>query len=123
MTARSTRAAAAALAVLLGTGGRAPAAEDILAPAAAVAALADGKPWLARPQDGPSARLTLNPGGTGSFEGPISVTAHWAVRGREICITIGPMGEKCLQFRRVEGGFQGLSAGRPDLVLLRQDPS
>lgn len=95
------------------------AAEATLAPAAAVATLADGKPWLARPQSGPEARLTLNPDGTGRFEGPMSFSASWAVKGRDICITVGPLATKCLQFRRVAGGLEGLAAGRPDIVLVR----
>jgi hypothetical protein len=110
---------ATALLVLACAARTSSAAELMLAPAAAVQAVADGKPWLARPQSGPEARLTLHADGTGRFEGPMTFAASWAVRGRDICITIGPLATKCLQFRRVNGGFEGLSAGRPDIVLVR----
>jgi hypothetical protein len=91
----------------------------VLSPQQAAAVLADGRPWEARPASGPPARLTLNPGGTGKLDGMMSFPVSWAIRGPSLCLVIGPMGTKCLGFRAVSGGYEGLIEGRRDILLSR----
>ncbi|MGY6249843.1 hypothetical protein ACXIUS_20215 [Bosea thiooxidans] len=56
-------------------------AQEFLPAAQAVKLLADGRPWATVTPEGRQARLTFNPDGTGSFEGPITMSTSWSVKG------------------------------------------
>jgi hypothetical protein len=90
-----------------------------MAPSEAVKAIVDGRPWSAVPAGGPSAKITLKKDGTGTFEGPLTLSINWEVRGQEFCLILGFPGTKCVRFQRVENGFEGYAGGKLDLTLSR----
>ena len=95
-------------------------AEPFLPGPEAARLLADGKPWDGVRADGDHVRLTLDAGGTGRFEGPITRSVTWSIQGDTICIRIGfPLGAKCLRFRRAAKGLQSYEGDAPDLLLSR----
>lgn len=109
----------AAMALIALSGPLAAQAPQFLAPADAVRVVADGKPWNGVTADGRKARITLNRDGSGSFEGPITLSISWAVMQEDICIKISIAGTKCLRFRRIAGGVEGWNAKGRDLTLTR----
>jgi hypothetical protein len=113
--------AAAILALLLAPAQPAHAQQASYLPVTeAVAALADGRPWAGTRPDGGQVRLTLQPNGTGRFEGPVTRAITWSVQGQEICIAIGlPVGTRCLRFLRHGPGFAAHEAGEPAFTLSR----
>jgi putative ABC transport system ATP-binding protein len=87
---------------------------------AAVAVLADGRPWVARRAGGAETRLTLRPDGTGRIEGPASRDVSWATQGEDICIAFGfPMGRHCIRLRRNGAGLAAYEAGQLAFTLDR----
>ncbi len=95
------------------------AAQDYLPPSQAARMLADGQPWNAELPDGKKARLTFNADGTGSFEGPITISTSWAIKGDNLCVNLRIAGTRCLRFRQVTGGFQAYQGEAADLRLTR----
>jgi len=94
-------------------------AQELLPVGQAARALADGRAWSAVTPDGRKTKMTFNADGTGSFEGPITMTTRWAVRGQEICIDLSVAGSRCLRFRRTPDGLQAYQGQQPDLRLSR----
>jgi hypothetical protein len=94
-------------------------AQDFLTPREAAAAVADGRPWSALTSEGQPARLTLNPDGTGRFEGPVTLGVGWTIRGEEICLRLGVIRTRCLRFQPIPGGYEAWAEGARDLRLTR----
>lgn len=97
----------------------ATAAADVVPAATAVKIIADGAPWSALTANGRRAKITLNRDGTGTFEGPITMSISWAVEKEFVCLNLMMAGRKCLQFRKVLSGYEGLADGKVDLTLSR----
>ena len=93
-------------------------AQEFLPAGQAAKLLSDGRPWAAA-KDGRNARLTFNPDGTGSFEGPVTMPTSWSVKGQEICIDLSFAGTPCLRFRKIAGGLLGYKGSAEDLRLTR----
>jgi hypothetical protein len=102
-----------------GTVVRAQAEREFLRPAQAAKMLADSRPWAATRGDGREAKVTFNPDGTGTFEGPMTLSTKWAINGDDICITMSVIGVTCHRFVRVSGGLDGYLDGAVDLRLRR----
>ena len=115
---RIARLVAAVVSAVTPSGGivRAQAEREFLRPAQAAKMLADSRPWAARGPDGREAKITFNPDGTGTFEGPMTLSTKWTIKGEDICITMTIIGIKCHRFARVAGG---LDAYTDDAVELR----
>lgn len=94
-------------------------AASFLTPAQALEAVIDDKPWSVVTSDGKRAQLTLRKDGGGRFEGPITVSAAWEVKGEEICVRLSLAGTKCLRFSPAPGGYEAWQAGKLDLTLTR----
>lgn len=94
-------------------------ATEFLSPTQAVQVLTDGRPWSATTADGKRANMTFNKDGTGSFEGPITLSTSWEIKGQEICVNLRIAAAKCLRFRRVAGGLEGYQGPILDLRLSR----
>ncbi|MDH2401851.1 hypothetical protein QCM77_18070 [Bradyrhizobium sp. SSUT18] len=118
---RAMRVAATIATALTPSGGivRAQAEREFLRPAQAARILADSRPWAAMREGGRQARVTFNPDGTGTFEGPMTVSANWAINGEDICITITIIGVKCHRFVKVAGGLDAYTDGAVELRLRR----
>jgi len=84
-----------------------------------VRAIADGRPWKGAAADGPSVRITLNKDGTGTFEGPLTMTISWQIKGEDFCIDVRIGGTKCLRFKPAAGGYEGYAGNKLDLTLKR----
>ena len=102
-----------------GTVVRAQAEREFLRPAQAAKMLADSRPWAATRMDGREAKITFNPDGTGMFDGPMTLTTKWTIKGEDICITMSVMGVKCHRFARVSGGLDAYTDGAVELRLRR----
>lgn len=98
---------------------RAQVEREFLRPAQAAKMLADSRPWAARTAQGRDAKIIFHPDGTGVFEGPMSMSTKWAIKGEDICITMTIMGEKCNRFARVAGGLDGYNNGVIEMQLRR----
>lgn len=94
-------------------------AAEFLSPTQAVQVLADGRPWSATTADGKRANMVFNKDGTGSFEGPITLSTSWEIKGQEICVNLRIAGVKCLRFRRVVSGLEAYQGPTLDLRLSR----
>jgi hypothetical protein len=94
-------------------------ADDTLPAATAITAIADGAPWRALTENGRRATITLNSDGTGTFEGPITMSITWAIERDVVCLNLRIAGKKCLTFRKVPDGYVGLADGKVDLTLTR----
>ena len=114
---------AIAIASTAGLGASNPAygqvAAGFLSPTQAVHVLADGQPWSVATADGKRANMTFNKDGTGSFEGPITLSTSWEIKGQEICVNLRIAGVKCLRFRRVVSGLEAYQGSTLDLRLSR----
>lgn len=94
-------------------------AQEFLPAEQAAKLLSDGRPWAAV-KDGHDARLTFQPDGTGSFEGPVTMPISWSVKGQEICMELRFAGAPCLRFRKIAGGLLGYRGKAEDLRLTRR---
>lgn len=88
-------------------------------PRQAIEVLMDGQPWNARSSSGRNARITLKQDGTGTFEGPVTFSIKWEVRGQDICLILGFPGTKCTRFQPVQNGYAGFVNGKLDLTFSR----
>ena len=102
-----------------GTIMRAQAEREFLRPAQAAKMLADSRPWAATRVDGREAKVTFNADGTGTFEGPMTLSTNWTIKGDDVCITMNVIGVKCHRFAKVSGGLDGYLDGAVDLRLRR----
>jgi hypothetical protein len=76
------------------------------------ASIADGQPWSLTTADGRSITLTLNPDGTGLMEGgPMTMRPSWRATRTGLCINVAVMGEHCMTYRKVPGGFDSYENG------------
>lgn len=115
------RLGAAIASALMGSGGivRAQAERQYLRPAQAAKILADSQPWAATGPDGRAAKITFNPDGTGTFDGPMTMSTSWAIKGENICITMRIIGVKCHRFAKVAGGLDAYTDGALELRFRR----
>lgn len=115
------RLAAAIVAAIMpsGTIVRAQAEREFLRPAQAAKLLADSRPWAAKGPDGREAKITFNQDGTGTFEGPVTLSSKWAIKGEDICISMTIIGVKCHRFAKVAGGLDAYTDGAVELQLRR----
>jgi hypothetical protein len=90
-----------------------------LAPKDAVSAIMDGRPWSATTSGGRQAQITFNKDGTGKFEGPITLSTSWTIKGEDVCLSISIAGTKCLRFRPIADGYEAWQNDRIDLTLRR----
>lgn len=93
-------------------------AEQFLTPSQAVEKLMDGRPWAVLTGKGRRARMVFNKDGTGLFEGPMTMSTTWEIRGQEICLKM-MAGVRCLRFRTVGDSVEGYAGQRRDLKLSR----
>jgi len=115
------RLVAAVVSAVTPSGGivRAQAEREFLRPAQAAKMLADSRPWAAKGGDGREAKITFNPDGTGTFEGPMTLSTKWAIKGEDICITMSVIGVKCHRFAKVAGGLDAYTDGAVELRFRR----
>jgi hypothetical protein len=92
---------------------------EFLNPGDAVKAVVDGRPWSALTGNGRKARITLNKDGTGTFEGPLTLSITWEIKAADLCLKLGFPGTKCIRFRRIANGYEGYADGKLDLTLTR----
>jgi hypothetical protein len=92
---------------------------EFLAPRQALKVLADGQPWAAQTANGPSATITLNKDGTGTFQGPFTLGISWEVQGDNVCLNLSIAGQKCVRFVAIDGGFDGYVDNKVDIRLTR----
>jgi hypothetical protein len=85
----------------------------------AIKVVMDGCPWNGLTADGRKARITLNKDGTGTFEGPITMSISWELKKDDICLNLKIAGTKCLRFRPIAGGYEAYNAGKLDLTFTR----
>ena len=81
--------------------------------------LADSRPWVATRSDGHGAKMTFNPDGTGTFDGPMSLSTKWTIKGEDICFSMSIVGVVCHRYAKVAGGLDGYLDGVLDLRLRR----
>jgi hypothetical protein len=98
---------------------RAQAEREFLRPAQAARILADSRPWIATRSDGHGGKMTYNPDGTGTFDGPMTLSTTWTIKGEDICMNMRFVGVICHRFARVSGGLDGYLDGAVDLRLRR----
>ena len=104
----------------LGSTAAAEGVEPLLTPSAALALLADGRPWNGTRPDGGRVKMTFNKDGTGRFEGPITRPLHWAAQGEEVCLALGfPLGEKCVRFAGSAAALRAYEGGTLAFTLRR----
>lgn len=94
-------------------------AEEFMSAVQAARFLADGRPWTATLPEGKTARLTFNPDGTGSFEGPVTLSSGWSVKGSQFCVDMSFAGKRCLRFKPIKNGLQAYQGDTADLRLTR----
>jgi hypothetical protein len=118
---RIARLGAAIAAASMPSGGvvRAQSVREFLRPAQAARILADSRPWAATRPNGREGKITFNPDGTGTFEGPVTLWTKWEIKGDDICVTMSVVGVKCRRFAKVSGGLDGYTDGAVDLQLRR----
>jgi hypothetical protein len=112
-------AAIVAAFVPFGNIARAQAEREFLRPAQAAKMLADSRPWAAKGVDGREAKITFNQDGTGTFEGPMTLSTKWAIKGEDICISMTIIGVKCHRFAKAAGGLDAYTDGAVELRLRR----
>jgi hypothetical protein len=83
--------------------------------------IADGLQWSANAQDRGNMRMTLHPDGTGRMEiGILSRRVGWHEEDDAICLTGLPgVAMRCITFRPVDGGFEGIGPDGQRFVLQR----
>lgn len=108
-----------ALSLLLATTAHAS-GPKFLPVADAVKAVADGKPWTGNRAGRETVRITINADKTFVFEGPITISDEWSLRGEALCLHMGLLlGDKCLRFEPIDKGFQAYEDGTPAFTLTR----
>lgn len=96
-----------------------PTSGEFLPPAQAARLLIEGQTWSALTSSNREAKVTFNKDGTGRFEGPMTLTTSWEIKGQEICLSISIVGTKCLRFRQTSRGLDGYVGQTLDLRLSR----
>jgi hypothetical protein len=82
---------------------------------------ADGKPWKMTASETKGGSITFNPDGTGLMgTGFFSMKLSWVQKAEFTCINFGSMGEHCVIFLPVAGGFDGAETGSIRKMLLRR---
>lgn len=72
----------------------------------------DAKPWPMTASNTKGGKITFNPDGTGTLDaGIMKMNISWSQNGPLTCIKMGLMGEHCLKFIPVVGGFEGKEQG------------
>lgn len=94
-------------------------APEFLPVTEAIKRVADGKTWNGEGSGRPAAKITLNRDGTGTFEGPITMSISWERQGEDMCVNFKMAGTKCMRFRAIAGGYEGYITGKLDLKLTR----
>lgn len=85
------------------------------------AALIDGRAWSMQTSDGRNAQITLLKDGTGTLKGGLmGFKLKWRAEGELFCMKPGPMRERCVQMKSVDGGFDGYRDRRIDVSLRRK---
>jgi hypothetical protein len=85
-------------------------------------AVADGKPWNLMASKTKGGRLTLNADGTGTMAAGIMHTnVTWLQDGDFTCIKMGWMGQHCIQFVPIAGGYEGYEEGSDKKMILLRD--
>ncbi len=79
----------------------------------------DGRPWNGLSASGRQARITLNKDGSGTFEGPMTMSISWTIKQNDICLNLGFAGTKCLRFVAIPKGYQAYNEGKVDLTFTR----
>jgi hypothetical protein len=92
---------------------------DFLPVPQAIKGIMDGRSWNALTSDGMRAKLTLNKDGTGTFEGPVTISIDWEQQADAVCINLRMAGTKCLRFRAIKGGFEAYNGNKIDLTFTR----
>jgi hypothetical protein len=83
---------------------------------------ADGKPWKMTASDIKGGNITFNPDGTGLMgSGIFSMKLSWAQKAAFTCINFGSMGQHCVKFLPVAGGFDGAEQGSNRKMSLRRN--
>jgi hypothetical protein len=85
----------------------------------AIKRVMDGRPWNGLTATGRNARITLNRDGTGTFEGPVTMSISWERKDEDICLNLKIAGTKCLRFRPITGGYEAYAANKLDLTFSR----
>jgi hypothetical protein len=89
---------------------------------AAQLTVADGMPWKMTASGLPGGTITMNPDGTGTMgAGFMSMKISWTQNGSFTCIRMGSMGDHCVKFVTVAGGFDGTEHGSKRKMLLRRN--
>jgi hypothetical protein len=79
---------------------------------AAEITFADGKPWKMIASDTRGGTIVFNADGSGMMgAGIMSIKLSWFQKDKVTCIKMGIMGEHCLQFKPMKGGFEGFEQG------------
>jgi len=63
--------------------------------------------------------MTFNPDGTGTFDGPMTLSTTWTIKGEDICVTMKIVGVICHRYAKASGGLDGYLDGEVDLRLRR----
>jgi hypothetical protein len=85
------------------------------------AALIDGRAWSMQTSGGRSGQITLFADGTGTLnDGPMGLKLKWRAKGEIFCMKPGPMRERCVQMKSVDGGFDGYRDDKIDVSLRRK---
>jgi hypothetical protein len=83
---------------------------------------ADGKPWKMTASDTNGGSITFNPDGTGLMgTGIFSMKLSWVQKAAFTCINFGSMGQHCVKFLSVPGGFDGAERGSNRKMSLRRN--
>ncbi len=70
---------------------------------------ADSKPWKLAATNIKNGFIVLKPDGRGTMgAGIMSMNISWTQKGPITCLKMGVMGEHCLKFLPIAGGFQGI---------------
>jgi hypothetical protein len=94
-------------------------APDFLPANQAVKAMMDGRPWNGLTSEGRRAKFTFNKDGTGTFEGPITMSISWEQKADAVCLNLRMAGTKCFRFRAIAGGFEGYIGNKLDATFTR----
>jgi hypothetical protein len=83
---------------------------------------ADGKPWKMTASETKGGNITFNPDGTGLMgTGFFSMKLTWVQKAEFTCINFGSMGEHCVKFLPVAGGFDGDEQDGKRQISLRRN--
>ena len=113
------RPVSVALTVLLTTVPVAAQTPEYLPAATAVKAIMDGRPWNGLSSEGRRAKITFNRDGTGTFDGPITMSLSWEIKRDDVCIRVSFVENKCVRFRPIARGFQAYVGSKLDMTFTR----